>query len=51
MILLCMTYSVDFRHQVLSIRKQEGLTLEHTSHRFGIGHASLCRWLMRLEPD
>lgn len=46
-----MTYSVDFRRHVLSIRKKEGLTLEQTSQRFGVGRASLCRWLRRLEPD
>lgn len=51
MILFCMTYSVDFRRHVLSIRKKEGLTLEQTSERFGVGRASLCRWLKRLEPD
>lgn len=46
-----MTYSVDFRRHVLSIRAKEGLTLEQTSQRFGVGRASLCRWLRRLEPD
>ena len=46
-----MTYSIDFRRRVLSIRKKEGLTLEQTSQRFGVGRASLCRWLKRLEPD
>ena len=46
-----MTYSVDFRRHVLSIRKKEGLTLEEASHRFGVGRASLCRWIRRLEPD
>ena len=46
-----MTYSVDFRRHVLSIRKKEGLSLEQTSERFGVGRASLCRWLRRLEPD
>ena len=46
-----MTYSVDFRRHVLSIRKKEGLTLEQTSQRFGVGRASLCHWLRRLEPD
>ena len=51
MILYDMTYSVDFRRHVLSIRKKEGLTLEQTSERFGVGRASLCRWLRRLEPD
>ena len=51
MILYCMTYSVDFRRHVLSLRKKEGLTLEQTSQRFLVGRASLCRWLRRLEPD
>ena len=51
MILFGMTYSIDFRRRVLSIRKKEGLTLEQTSQRFGVGRASLCRWLKRLEPD
>ena len=46
-----MTYSVDFRRHVLSIRKKEGLTLEQTSQRFGVGRATLCLWLKRLEPD
>ena len=46
-----MTYSIDFRRRVLSLRKTEGLTLEQTAQRFGVGRASLCRWLKRLEPD
>ena len=46
-----MTYPVRFRQHVLSIRKKEGLTLEETSQRFGVGRASLTRWLTRLEPD
>ena len=46
-----MTYSIDFRRRVLSLRKKEGLTLEETAQRFGVGRASLCRWLKRLEPD
>ena len=51
MILFGMTYCIDFRRRVLSIRKKEGLTLEQTSQRFGVGRASLCRWLKRPEPD
>ena len=51
MILSDMTYSIDFRRRVLSIRKKEGLTLERTARRFGVGRASLCRWLKRPEPD
>ena len=46
-----MTYPVRFRQHVLSIRKKECLTLEESSQRFGVGRASLTRWLTRLEPD
>ena len=51
MILSGMTYSIDFRGRVLSLGKKEGFTLEETAQRFGVGRASLCRWLKRLEPD
>lgn len=46
-----MTYSVDFRRQVLAIREQEKLTLEETAKRFGVGIASLTRWRNRIEPN
>ena len=46
-----MTYPLKFRYHVLSIREKEGLTLEETSKRFGVGRASLTRWLKRIEPD
>ena len=46
-----MTYPVRFRQHVLSIRKKEVLTLEETSQGFGVGRASLTRWLTGLEPD
>jgi transposase len=45
-----MTYSVDFRRHVLSIRKREGLTFAQASERFGVGIASLTRWSKRVEP-
>jgi len=45
-----MTYSVDFRRHVLSIRKREGLTFAQASLRFGVGIASLVRWSKRVEP-
>jgi len=45
-----MTYSVDFRRHVLSIRKREGLTFAQALHRFGVGIASLARWSKRVEP-
>ena len=31
--------------------RMRGCTLEQTSLRFGVGRASLSRWLKRLEPD
>ena len=46
-----MTYPVRFGQHVLSIGKKEGLRLEETAQRFGVGRASLTRWLTRLEPD
>jgi transposase len=46
-----MTYPVSFCRHILAIRDREGLTLEETSQRFGVGRASLTRWLSRLEPD
>jgi len=45
-----MTYSVDFRRHVLSIRKREGLTFLQASQRFGVGIASLTRWSKQVEP-
>lgn len=46
-----MTYPIEFRRHVLSIREEEGLTFEETSQRFGVGRASLTRWVKRLEPN
>ena len=45
-----MTYLIDFRRKVLTIREKEGLTYEQTAERFGVGIASLTRWAKRLEP-
>lgn len=46
-----MSYSVDFRRKVLSIREQEGLSIRETAKRFHIGTDSLTRWLRRIEPQ
>ncbi len=46
-----MTYSLDFRRKVLSVRKQEGLTIPEVAARFCIGVATVVRWLQRLEPQ
>lgn len=46
-----MTYSIDFRKKVLKIRQEEGLSLEAVALRFGVGKASVMRWLVHLEPQ
>lgn len=46
-----MTYSLDFRRKVLSVRAQLGLTLQETSERFQIGVATVSRWLTRIEAQ
>jgi transposase len=45
-----MTYSIDFRRKVLSIRKKENLTIAQVAKRFYIGIASVTRWLNVIEP-
>ena len=45
-----MTYPLEFRRHVLSIRKKEGLTFAQTSLRFSVGIASLTRWAKMPEP-
>lgn len=42
-----MTYSIDFRKKVLKIREEEGLSLEGIAIRFGVGKASVMRWLIK----
>jgi len=46
-----MTYSLDFRQKVLSIKAQEKLTGVETAVRFGIGVASITRWDKQIEPQ
>ena len=48
---LGMSYSLDFRKQVLRIREKEGLSLENVAERFGIGIATVFRWTKKLEPQ
>lgn len=45
-----MTYSLDFRKKVLSVKDKEELTIKETAQRFDIGVASVVRWSSRLEP-
>lgn len=46
-----MTYSLDFRKKLLKIREDEGLSIEAAAIRFGVGKASVMRWLIALEPQ
>ena len=46
-----MTYSLDFRRKVLSVREKEGLTIAQVAERFDVGVASATRWLDRIEPS
>jgi transposase len=46
-----MTYSIDFRKKVLSIKKQENLTFSEVSKRFSVGPASVVRWSQNIEPQ
>ena len=46
-----MTYSIDFRRKVFSIKQKEGLSFEQTAQRFNIGKTTLVRWTKKLEPD
>jgi Transposase len=46
-----MTYSLDFRRKAISVREQEGLTIAEVAARFGVGIASVVRWLKKLEPQ
>lgn len=45
-----MSYSIDFRRKVLSVRESEGLTISEVAARFCIGIATVVRWLKRVEP-
>ena len=45
-----MTYSVDFRKKVLSIRERDQLTLDEAAQRFDVGRATIIRWGKQLEP-
>lgn len=45
-----MSYSLDFRKQVFKIKKQESLTFQDTSDRFGVPIRTLFRWKERMEP-
>lgn len=46
-----MTYSLDYRRKVLSVREKEELTIAEVAERFCVGVATVVRWLKRLEPQ
>ena len=45
-----MTYSLDFRQQVLKLKENQGLTFEQISEHFHLGITTLFRWKRNLEP-
>ena len=45
-----MTYSLDFRKKVLSIRSKERLSFVQISKRFGVSVNSVFLWSKKLEP-
>ena len=46
-----MSYSLDFRRKVLSVRKKEELTIAQVAERFDVGVASVTRWLKNIAPQ
>ena len=45
-----MTYSLDFRRRMLSLKEKQNLTFKQTSERFAVDIRTLFRWQKRLEP-
>ena len=45
-----MTYSIDFRRKVLSIREKEGLSFSQIAKRFGVSVNSVFLWSKSIEP-
>jgi transposase len=45
-----MSYSIDFRKKVLSVKEKEKLTFKETAKRFCIGTDTLVRWMKKIEP-
>ncbi|MGG2141830.1 IS630 transposase-related protein [Symbiopectobacterium sp. RP] len=43
-----MSYSIDFRRKVISIREEEGLSIRETAKQFRIGPASVSRWINQI---
>ncbi|TYP69479.1 transposase [Nitrosomonas communis] len=45
-----MTYPILFRHKVLSVREKENLSIAQVAKRFGVGVASVMRWIKTPDP-
>lgn len=45
-----MTYSIDFRKKVLSIKKKERMSYERASKFFGISKTTILKWNKNLIP-
>lgn len=46
-----MTYSLDFRQKVLSIKASQKLTFSEVSQRFQVGINTVVRWSKKIEPQ
>jgi transposase len=46
-----MTYSIDFRKQVLKIRRDEKLSIAKVAKRFGVGVATVMRWTKKIDAQ
>ena len=45
-----MTYSIDFRRKVLSVRKKSGLSIIKTAKLFDLSPTTIVKWLKNITP-
>ena len=45
-----MTYSIDFRKKVLSMKEKERLSFDQISKRFGVSKRAVFNWIKSLYP-
>ena len=45
-----MTYSLDFRQQLLKIKAKENLSIHSVAKRFGVSPRTVQNWLVRVTP-
>ncbi|POZ49842.1 IS630 transposase-related protein [Methylovulum psychrotolerans] len=46
-----MAYPAAFRKKLLSVMKEQSLTIPEAAERFGVGMASVSRWKNNPDPD